>query len=174
MAHILHELGIEPGALVVNLVSFLVLLWLMKRYLFGPVGAFLEQRRQMIHQEISAAEADRAAAAAQRAEIESSRAAVLEAARAAAKSLEEAAAREAESIRSAARSQARDIERAARAATERERQEAAAQLRDEVGSAAVAMCRRLLRESLNEERHRALLEAFISDVERLASQQPPR
>ena len=47
---------IEPGALLFNLCSFLVLVWLMTRLLFKPVSAFLEQRKQKIAEDLDKAQ----------------------------------------------------------------------------------------------------------------------
>ncbi len=171
MGSLLKDLGIEPGALLVNIVSFGILLWLMKRFLFGPVGSFLEQRKQRIADEIAAAEADRAKAAAERAEIESRRAEIMRAVHEAGEAAKEAAAREADTIKKSARGAAREIERSAHAATARDEQEAAGRLSDELTAAATSMCRRLLRDALDEERHRALLDQFIADIEKMAAEQ---
>jgi len=42
MGQMLRDLGIEPAALFINVVSFLLLIWLMKRFLFGPVGTLID------------------------------------------------------------------------------------------------------------------------------------
>jgi len=171
MGQMLRDLGIEPAALLINAVSFVLLIALMKRYLFGPVSAFLEQRRQRVTEMLDRAEEDRAAAAAERAAVEESRAELLEQAHREAEALRQAATGEAEQIRGQAREQAREMERLAREQTEREAQQAAQELLRETNRTAAAMARRLLEASLTEERHRALMEQFIADVERLAAGQ---
>jgi F-type H+-transporting ATPase subunit b len=171
MGQMLRDLGIEPAGLLINAVSFVLLIALMKRYLFGPVSAFLEQRRQRVTEMLDRAEEDRAAAAAERAEVEESRAELLEQAHREAEALRQAATGEAEQIRGQAREQAREMERLAREQTEREAQQAAQELLRETNRTAAAMARRLLEASLTEERHRALMEQFIADVERLAAGQ---
>lgn len=171
MGQMLRDLGIEPAALLVNVFSFGLLVWLMKRYLFGPVGLFIEQRRQTVTDMLDKAEADRAAAAAERAEVAAKRAELLELADREAQALRQAASGEAEQVRAEAREQARAIERLAREQTEREARQAAQELLKESNRTAAAMARRLLEASLTQERHRALLEQFIADVEKLAAGQ---
>lgn len=171
MGQMLRDLGIEPAALFINVVSFLLLIWLMKRFLFGPVGTFIDQRRQTVTEMLDKAEADRAAAASERAAVAAQRTQLLEKADREAQDLRQAASGEAEQLRANAREQARQMERLAREQTERETQQAAQQLLSESNRTAAAMARRLLEASLTEERHRALMEQFIADVEKLAAGQ---
>lgn len=48
MNEIFASLGIAPIQIVINAVGFLVLLFLLNKFLFGPVGTILEQRRERI------------------------------------------------------------------------------------------------------------------------------
>ena len=173
MEELLHQLHIEPKALLINIVGFVVVLWVLKRTAFGPVGDFIAQRKERIAADLDQAEADREGAAAERADITGRREHMLQEARAAAEGVTQDAARDADEARSAARETARDIQKAARQAIERERQEAASQLRDSVGETAVTMCRRILREALDEQRQKAMVDEFIGDVERLAADSRP-
>lgn len=169
MADLLHDLHIDPGALIVNLVSFVLLVWLMKRFLFGPIGSFIEQRKGRIAQDLDEAEEERRRAQAERAEIEARRGALISAAETAAAGIRQQAEQEADEMRAQARAAAREMERIAHAATEREREQAAAALRGQLSDTSLAMCRRLLAEALDEERHRALMEQLISDIEQMAA-----
>jgi F-type H+-transporting ATPase subunit b len=171
MGSILHDLGIEPGALLMNGISFIVLLWLMARFMFKPVGSFMEQRRARIHQTLDEADAERQKAAAERADVQSQRGTLMQQASEAAEQHRRQAAEEADRLRAAAREQARETERIAHAATQREADEVAGQLRSEVGVAAAAMSRRILAQTLTGERHNALLEQFIADVEAMAARE---
>lgn len=171
MADLLHDLHIDPGALIVNLVSFVLLVWLMKRFLFGPIGSFIEQRKGRIAQDLDEAEEDRRRARTERADIEGRRAELISAAEAAAAGVRQQAEQEADDVRAQARAAAREMERIAHAATERERDEAAAALREQLSDTALAMCRRLLADALDEERHRALMAQFIADIEQMAARE---
>jgi F-type H+-transporting ATPase subunit b len=170
MSDILKQLGIEPEALLINLVSFLLLLWLMKRFLFQPVGSFIEQRKERIRQTLDDADAERAKAAAERSDIEGRRAELLRAASDEAQGIKQRAAAEADAAKKAARDHAREIERLAHQDTEREAEEVARKLRDEASDTAGAVARRLLQTTLTDERHRALMDQFIADIERLAAE----
>lgn len=165
---ILKDLGIEPGALFVNIVGFVLLLWLMKRVLFGPVTHFMDQRKAKIKDMVDEAERDRLKASQERAEVESTKADLLKAVHEQAEAAREAAQREAEELKKAARERAHDVERTGHAQIERERDEVALQLRDELAQSASAMCARILATTLTEERHKALLDQFIADIKNMA------
>ncbi len=165
---ILHDLHIEPGALLVNIVSFLLLLWLMKKVLFKPVTHFMDQRKQQVAGMIDQAEADREAARQERRQIEDGRAEQLRAAQEHAERTREQAHQEAEELRAAARERARETERTGHAQVEREREETGKLLKDELAQSASAMCVHILTSTLTAERHRALLEQFIADIEQMA------
>lgn len=170
MASILHDLGIDPRVLLVNIVGFIVLLWLMKRFMFGPVGVVVERRRQQISDDLDAAQADRDTAARRLAESRDEGRQIVDQAQSRADEVAAEAKRQADEAIRQARETARETERSARAATERDRREAASQLRDEVGDSAARMCRAILQQALDAERHRALMDKFIADVEQMAEQ----
>src|ERR1035437_5756907 len=70
---LLESLGIKGPELLVNIVGFILLIWLLKRFMFGPVGDFLEQRRQRIAQDLADAESAKQSAAAELAALQASR-----------------------------------------------------------------------------------------------------
>lgn len=170
MASILHDLGIEPGVLVVNITGFVILLWLMRRIMFKPVGAFIEQRKRKISDDLDAAEESREAAARELDEVRARREGLVKQAEESAADLARQAQSKADETLRLAREQSRDTERNARAAIDRDREQAAVELRDQVSDTSVRMCRTVLRQALNEQRHRALIDEFIADVERLAAE----
>lgn len=171
MGPILHALGIEPGVLMMNIISFVLLLWLMARLMFKPVGSFMEKRRVLVSQTLDDADAERQKAAAELAAVQSQRGEMLHKAAEVAEQQRRQAAEEAEQLRATAREQARETERLARATTQREAEAVAGQLRAEVSVAAAAMSRRILQQTLTQERHNALLEQFITDVEAMAARE---
>ena len=97
------------------------------------------------------------------------RASLLEAASQDAQGVRHTAGKDADDIRRTAREQAREMELAARAAVGRETAEAAKTLRADVNVTASAMASSVLRDALSDERHHALLDQFIADVEKMAA-----
>lgn len=53
---ILNQFGINPLLLAAQVVNFFVLLFILKRFLFGPILKVLEERKKMIAQSIQNAE----------------------------------------------------------------------------------------------------------------------
>ncbi len=49
----------SPGLMIWTIVMFFLTLWILKRYVFGPLGAAIEKRRAQIQRSIDDAEASR-------------------------------------------------------------------------------------------------------------------
>jgi F-type H+-transporting ATPase subunit b len=64
MMEILHSLGFEWPNFIAQVIVFLIVLAILKKYAFGPVTAILEQRRQRIAESEANHEKTRAALAA--------------------------------------------------------------------------------------------------------------
>lgn len=167
---LLHQLGIEPGKLLINVVGFLCLLWFMKRFAFGPVSAFMGQRTAEIERQLSEARELHEQAEAERARLaeeleherESAREEIARVTREAKQAIEE--------LQREARHQRQLVVEQGRAELERNKQVALAELKASVSDIAVEISERVLRESLDEERQGALLDKFLEDV-RHASRQ---
>jgi F-type H+-transporting ATPase subunit b len=168
MKAVLDSLGIKGPELLVNIVGFVLLIWLLKRYMFGPVGDFLEQRRQRIAQDLAEAESAKQSAAAELAALQASRAEKLSAADQEAAQLKAAGLAEANAIKDKARGETGNMVRQAEAEIARKTQDALVGLRSEAAALAAGMCEKLLRNSLTAERHAALVDQFIEDVEKAA------
>lgn len=52
----LGSLGIDGKAFVIQLVTFLLAFWVLKRYAFGPIAKLMEQRRKTIEEGVSLGE----------------------------------------------------------------------------------------------------------------------
>lgn len=55
-------LDIQPSTIIFTIINLLVLYFFFRKFLFGRVNAVLEEREQLIHKEISEAEANNAKA----------------------------------------------------------------------------------------------------------------
>jgi len=49
-------ISVTPGLMIWTIVCFLIALWVLKRYAFGPIQNLIEQRRDHIEQSIQAAD----------------------------------------------------------------------------------------------------------------------
>ena len=171
MAQILQNFSIELGPLVVNLLAFLLVMWLLAKYFFRPFGQFLTDRAAHIKAQMSEAEAAREQA--QRdLEVMAERH----------RQMEGDLAREAEKQRQAARDEAKAIvNEANRLATERKRhaEEALARdvaaarqaLRAETAGLATDLARRALDRTLGPDERQQSVETALRYVEQLSEQE---
>ncbi len=168
---VLEQLGIEPGIMVVNVVGFLILLALLSKFAFGPVGQILDDRRREVEANLDEAERMKQMALADKRAIEEE----LEKVNARAEEIlaeaeSEAAKRRSEILARADEERRRIIEEGERA-VEHSANEARRRLRAETAELAREISERALRLALDEQRQAALVEAFIADIEQLADGQ---
>ena len=52
-------ISVTPGLMIWTIVCFLIALWVLKRYAFGPIQKLIDSRQQSIQQSIEAAESAR-------------------------------------------------------------------------------------------------------------------
>lgn len=171
MASLLEQLNLEPGALLVNIVGFMVLLWIVKRYAMGPVSEFMQQRSETIHKKIEDADAMRAAAASERDnlqdELDQMRAEVQE-------QIQHDRQRASEAIKemqAEAQRQREQIIESGEAELERARQEMMAEIKQIATEMAVEVSEKVLREALDDTRQKQLTQSVIDDVNRLANEE---
>src|SRR6266545_811233 len=160
---ILNSLGINLTALIWHAVNFLILLFILQRFLYKPVLRMLDERALRIRDSMAQAEEARAEVARLRDDAKD----ILDAARREGQELLAQANRNSERILAEARQQAqaeadRIVERA-RAEIVREREQAFAELRQEVADLAVMAAGHVIRRSLDDDAHRELVRQFIAD-----------
>jgi F-type H+-transporting ATPase subunit b len=158
---IAHSLGINVTAVIWHTVNFLILLWVLQRFLYRPVLNMLDQRATRIRESMEQADAIRA----ETARLEQESRDILENARREGQSLLAQANRNAERIMAEARQQAQEeakrlVERA-QAALARERDQAFQELRQQVADLAVMAASQVVRRSLDDAAHRELVREFL-------------
>jgi F-type H+-transporting ATPase subunit b len=160
----LEALGISLGYLLVQIFNFAILFVILRAWVYKPILGLLEQRREAIAQGLE--DARIAAEARENAEQEAE------------KILSEAQSRASEIVREAterAEQQGREILAEAEEETAQKRQEAMqeaerekerilADLRGQVASLAMAAAQKLIGDSLDQQRQRALIDQFFSGV----------
>jgi F-type H+-transporting ATPase subunit b len=157
---------IPNGTFFFELILFLVVLYLIGRYVVPRLNGLIEQRQQTIQQQMDDAEAARQRL--EKAERDYKEA-LAETRREASRLREEAAADKAaiiEEAREAARGEASEIVDRAQGQIAAERQQAIMALRSEIGELAFELAEKLVHTSLREEeRQRQLVSDFISGVQ---------
>ena len=157
-------LTIEPGMLIWTFIVFAILLWVLKKLAWKPLLGALETREKAIKDDLDRAEQARMGAERLLAEhkmlqdnAENEARKIVESARQTAETLKD-------DIVEKANEQARQMTAQARAEIQREKETALAQLRDEVADLAIQAASKILDETLDEEKHRKLVNSFISDL----------
>ncbi|HYX88931.1 MAG TPA: F0F1 ATP synthase subunit B [Gaiellaceae bacterium] len=156
---------VTPGLMIWTVVCFLITLWVLKRYAFGPIQRTIDERRERIRQAID--EADKAREEA-RSLLEEHR------------KLVGRAKSDAEEILAEARKVAESNERRMREETEAERQRrleetrrqieaetrrALEQIRAEVVDLSLLAASKVTRKALDEEDHRRLIEEAVGELD---------
>ncbi|HTO11147.1 MAG TPA: F0F1 ATP synthase subunit B [Candidatus Binatia bacterium] len=151
-------------SLIVQVVNFLILLFILQRLLYKPFLAKMQERTSTIQKALDEAKEARAAAAKQQEENETRlRAAHAEAAVVREQALKEAAEESRKHIE-AAQAQSRRMVEDTKAQLDTEVRRAREELRREVGDIAVAVAEKLVRKSLHDEDHRRIVADAIAGM----------
>jgi F-type H+-transporting ATPase subunit b len=157
-------LMVHPYWVVVSIVQFLILFYLLRRFLWGPIQATLQRRADRIREGLEAAEAAKREREQMTAEVER----LLGEARQEAKGIAERSTKAAEDaaaqIRVEAKAEADRIRERARADAEQLHRQALAQLRGEVASMAVLAASRILGKEIDERAHRDLVALSLEEA----------
>lgn len=144
MGEVFSKLGVNWVLLISQVINFLILLALLKTFLYGPILRMLEQRRERIAQSMK--EAERVTAAAR--EAEQDKAKVLDVARREAQELRSTATRDAEKIaqevRTRAEQEASDIRIKAQADAQAQAERILADANKQIADLAIAATEKLL------------------------------
>jgi F-type H+-transporting ATPase subunit b len=156
----LGQLGIEPAILLAQIVNFLIIMGVLRLFLYEPVLKMLEQRKERIAQGIQ--QADRSSAAA--VEAERQRNAILDEARREAQEVRAQATRDAERIaqdvRSRAEQEANDIRRRAQLDAEAQVEAILTEARRDIADLAITATEQILGRELKD---RAAQERFVAE-----------
>jgi F-type H+-transporting ATPase subunit b len=157
-------LVVHPFWVLVSIVNFLVLLYLLRRYLWGPITTILSERAEKIREGLAMAEAARAERERLKAEGERLLADARREAQEIADRTTKAAEAAAADIRTQAKAEGDRIRARARADAQRLHDQALAQLRAEVAGMVVLAASRVLGREVNAETHRTLIERSLEEA----------
>ena len=160
----MDALGINLGYILMQMLLFIILFMVLRGYLYNPIINNLEERKSKIAKGLE--DARQAAIARDNADAEAKK--IMDAARAEAAQLRIDATAQAEetgnSIRAQARQEAEEIVTAAREEAEEERNAIMASARGQIAAIAIAAANKLVGESLDESRQRAIIADFFAKV----------
>jgi F-type H+-transporting ATPase subunit b len=160
----MEALGINLGLLVVQIIAFIIVFLTLSAWVYKPMLDMMETRKEKIAQGLE----DARVAADARANAEKEAAKIVADAQAEASKVVREATERAEAagkdVKAAAEAEAAEAREAAMAETELERNRILGDLRGQVASLAIAAANKLVDESLDEMKQRALLDEFFSGV----------
>lgn len=159
-------LTVDPYWILISIVQFLILLWLLRRFLWGPVMKTLDDRARRIREGLDMADASKAERERMKQEVEQLLAQARREAGELAERTTKAAEAAAAQVRAEAQAEAERIRDRGRADARSLHDQALAQLRGEVASMVVAAASRILGREVSPDQHRALIERSLDEAGR--------
>ena len=164
MEAILHDLGIDLSTLIIQAIGFLCLFLILNRYVFGKIGAVIEDRKREIRDRMAQLEADQQELKRLQEEVRQRLTEIeLEARSRIQTAIEEANAQREKIQDQAARDAERELIKA-REEIQREKNQAIMELRAQVGDLAMLIAGRVLESELDQTRHRDVIDEFINQL----------
>ena len=157
-------LVVHPFWVLASIVNFLVILYLLRRYLWGPILTVLANRAEKIREGLAMAEAARAEREKMKAEVERLLADARREAQAISERTTKAAEAAAADIRTQAKAEADRIRERGREEAKQLHDQALAQLRSELANMVVLAASRVLGRELDADKHRALIEQSLDEA----------
>lgn len=149
---------------LITLIAFGILLWLLKRYAFGPLFGIMEKRSEMIQNQIKTAEKNR-----QDSEqlLQEQRQAIQDARKEAYDIIEQArqtSAKQAEDIIAQAKLEAERMKEDAMKEIENEKNKAIDVLRSQVSAMSVLIASKIIEQQIDENAHKSMIEQYLAEV----------
>jgi F-type H+-transporting ATPase subunit b len=161
MSELLSKLGIDWKLLIAQIVNFLVLLFVLWKFAYGPVLGMLDKRQKKIEKGLK--DADEAHK--KLTESEEKQKEILKQARTEAKDIVEKAREQAEKSKSEiaaeAKTQAEKILAGAKSEIEQEKQKTIAEIKSEIGGLVVAATEKIIGEKMDEKKDKELIEKSL-------------
>lgn len=158
------ELVVRPFWVLVSIANFLILLYLLRRFLWGPVTAMLAERARKIREGLRAAEEAQRERVRVRAESERALAEARREAAAIAERITKAAEQSAADIVAKAKVEGKRLVAKARADAAQAHRQALAELRGEIATIAVLAAGRVLGREIDDRAHRRLIDETIEEA----------
>lgn len=147
-----------------TIIAFLLLMWLLNKYAFGPLFAVMEKRRQIIQEQMNAAASSQVQAEAAMVE---QKAALDEARKEAYSILEQArvtSSKQAEEMVSSAKNESIRLKDEALKDIESEKNKAISALRTEVGGISVQIASKIIEKQVDEKSQKEIVNKYLDKV----------
>ncbi|HHT9113537.1 MAG: F0F1 ATP synthase subunit B [Planctomycetes bacterium] len=161
---ILDSLGVNIKAIIIQAVGFLILLFILKKYLFGKISAMIKERSEGVKKVYTKVENDRAEA--ERLKIEYHKK-ISEAEAEAVRRIQDAVnegSRISEEIMKRAKEEIELMKVKAKEGIDQERKKALAEIRNQVVTLSLLASSRLIRQSISSQTAEKLVDDFIEEI----------
>ena len=158
-------MDLQWKALLTQALGFLIVVWLLKKYAWSGLLEFMEKRREHIAAEFDNIEKTRDDAEALKTKFDQELAGIEQTRR---ERIQEAigeASQHAAEIKEEARSEAVELREKAKKDIGLDMDKANAVLRDRMADAVVTISEKIIRESLDDKKHRELINRFLDEVD---------
>ncbi|MFZ4452985.1 F0F1 ATP synthase subunit B [Salibacterium aidingense] len=152
------------GDVVFSLVTFIILLLILRKYAWGPIMNMMKEREEHIASEIETAEKNRQDSEKyleeQRREVERAR----DEAQSIIENAKKTSEKQGEDIIAQSRAEAERLKENAQADIAREKEQAIAELREQVGTLSVMIASKIIEKELDEKEQEQLIEDYVKEA----------
>lgn len=158
-------MNIQLSVIITQILGFLVVFWVLRKFAWGPILRLLEERREKIRASFEEIETRKAEVATLKAKYEEDLRQIDARARQRMNEVLAEAQKMAGEIEADARENARQELDKLKEDVERQYQAARVRLKEEIVTAALTSAERMVRESLDRDRQRKLVEEFLKELD---------
>ena len=159
-------MSFEWQQLVTHAIGFLITLWILKKFAWGPILNLLEERRARITGEFQKIDDEKASVARQAAAYDAKMKEIDAERRTKIVEAVEEGKKVAADIKAAAQSEVKDLQTKNKAELEREVAKAKVHLKEEMIAITMSAAEKLVREKLSDQKHRELIGKYIEEVQK--------
>lgn len=159
-------MSFEWQQLVTHAIGFLITLWLLKKLAWGPLLNLLEERRNRIVGEFQKIDDEKAGVARQAADYDAKMKEIDAERRAKIVEAVEEGKKVASDIKATAQAEVKELHTKAKAELEREVAKAKVHLKEEMIAITMSAAEKVVREKLNDQKHRELIGKYIEEVQK--------
>jgi F-type H+-transporting ATPase subunit b len=160
-------MNIQIAVIVTQILGFLVVLWVLRKFAWGPVLNLLEERRDKIRASFADIDTRKAEVEQLRLQYEAELKKIDAQARQRMNEVLSEAQRIAQDIEASARERSRAELDKLKGDVEREYQAARVRLKEEIVTVALGAAERMVRQNLDRERQRTLVDEFLAELDNL-------
>ncbi len=157
-------LGIDWRVLIVQGMGFLVVFWVLKRYLFGPITKVIDERREHIRGTLDKIESDRTEMETLKSDYDHRLSDIEGEARDKIKEAVKRGEQLGDDVKATKEKEAEALVVKARENIAREREQSLIAMRQEIAEMALQMSSKLIHSELDKNKHRELIQKFIDEL----------